>query len=170
MNAEDLTFRRVLKPPGGDDSDIFGVRSVPSQDILASPRRVKNYQQSSIFGNDVDSDRASSISSGASTPTRRKMSTSSQERLFGGEDFSTPRRVVDRMKSNVFDATDSAPATPVSANKKYSLVSRNPITGDVYTIGSPSRQARAGSSDCSSNGSVSPVEGARPNGPTGHLF
>jgi len=158
MNAEDLTFRRVLKPPGGEDSDIFGVRS-PSQDIFASPRKVRNYQhqQSSIFSGSADESDRSSTSSGASTPTRRRLSTTSQERLFGAEDFNTPRRVVDRQKSSVFDTPDAP--TPVSANKKY--ISRNPITGDVYQVGSPSRK---GSSDCSSNGSVSPIEHHRPNG------
>jgi len=164
-NGEDLTFRRVLKPPGGEDSDIFGVRtpSTPSTPITASPRRQKG-QASSIFGYGDETDR---VSSGASTP-RRKMSTSSQERLFGSEELSTPRRVVDRMKSSVFDGQRSAPATPVAVNKKY--ISRNPITGDVYTVGSPVRQIRAGSSDCSSNGSVSPIEGVRPNGRSGPLF
>lgn len=39
-------------------------------------------QTSNIFGYADETDRASGISSGASTP-RRKMSTSSQERLFG---------------------------------------------------------------------------------------
>lgn len=168
-NGEDLTFRRVLKPPGGEDSDIFGVRS-PSTPMAASPRRVVKGQQSTIFGYGDETDRASGVSSGASTP-RRKMSTSSQERLFGSEDFSTPRRAVDRMKSNVFEGQRSAPATPVAVNKKY--ISRNPITGDVYTVGSPSRQARAGSSGSSSGGSVSPIgdHGAvRPNGSSGPLF
>ncbi|OQR72051.1 hypothetical protein BIW11_10618 [Tropilaelaps mercedesae] len=76
-----VVFVRVLKPPGGEDSDIFGVRS-PSTPITASPRRVIKGQTSNIFGYADETDRASGISSGASTP-RRKMSTSSQERLFG---------------------------------------------------------------------------------------
>ena len=138
-------LRRVLKPPGGEDSDIFGVRmpSAPSTPLTASPRRSKvksRYQESSlwdrriqgiyfkrcsfqgpapsIFGYGDEIDRTS-VSSGASTP-RRKMSTSSQERLFGSEEFSTPRRVVDRMKSSVFVGQRSAPSTPIAANKKYS--------------------------------------------------
>jgi len=164
MNAEDLTYRRVTKPPGGEDSDIFGVRGVtPSNaDFFQSPRKVKNYQQSTIFAGASDDEPSTpSSGSGASTPTRRRLSTnSSQERLFGADiDYNTPKRVIDRMKSNIFtDSPDSGvPAVPVSASKKF--ISRNPITGDVYQVG-PMRKNSI-SDGYSSNGSTSPVDGAR---------
>uniref|UniRef100_A0A1E1WZJ2 Microtubule-associated protein Jupiter n=1 Tax=Amblyomma aureolatum TaxID=187763 RepID=A0A1E1WZJ2_9ACAR len=153
--------KRVIKPPGGDDSDIFGVRSPQSAAEPSTPRKVKNYQQSSIFTPSEDDLVPTTPSSGASTPTRRRLSDNSQERLFGAEDMPTPRRVVDRMKSNIFSELDSpappAPA-PTSASKKF--VSRNPITGDVYSV---KRNGYGGMNGYSSNGSTSPVD-SPPNG------
>ncbi|XP_077518703.1 microtubule-associated protein Jupiter isoform X4 [Amblyomma americanum] len=125
---------RVIKPPGGDDSDIFGVRSPQSVAEPSTPRKVKNYQQSSIFTPTDDDLVPTTPSSGASTPTRRRMSDNSQERLFGAEDMPTPRRVVDRMKSNIFSELDSpappAPA-PTSASKKFDGYSSNGSTSPV---------------------------------------
>ncbi|XP_037286453.2 microtubule-associated protein Jupiter isoform X1 [Rhipicephalus microplus] len=157
--------KRVIKPPGGDDSDIFGVRSPQPQASAepSTPRRVKNYQQSSIFTPSEEDLTPTTPSSGASTPTRRRMSDNSQERLFGAEDVPTPRRVVDRMKSNIFSELDSpapqAPAPP-SASKKF--VSRNPITGDVYHV---KQNGHGGMNGYSSNGSTSPVDSP----PNGHV-
>lgn len=128
--------KRVIKPPGGDDSDIFGVRSPQAQSGAepSTPRRVKNYQQSSIFTPSEEDLTPTTPSSGASTPTRRRMSDNSQERLFGAEDVPTPRRVVDRMKSNIFSELDSpapqAPA-PASASKKFDGYSSNGSTSPV---------------------------------------
>ncbi|XP_037568635.1 microtubule-associated protein Jupiter isoform X2 [Dermacentor silvarum] len=161
--------KRVIKPPGGDDSDIFGVRSpqVQSSAEPSTPRRVKNYQQSSIFTPSEEDLTPTTPSSGASTPTRRRMSDNSQERLFGSEDVPTPRRVVDRMKSNIFSELDSpapqAPA-PASASKKFGErpLSRNPITGDVYHV---KQNGHGGMNGYSSNGSTSPVDSP----PNGHV-
>ncbi|XP_075544411.1 microtubule-associated protein Jupiter isoform X1 [Dermacentor variabilis] len=161
--------KRVIKPPGGDDSDIFGVRSPQLQSGAepSTPRRVKNYQQSSIFTPSEEDLTPTTPSSGASTPTRRRMSDNSQERLFGSEDVPTPRRVVDRMKSNIFSELDSpapqAPA-PASASKKFGELplSRNPITGDVYHV---KQNGHGGMNGYSSNGSTSPVDSP----PNGHV-
>nr|XP_037286461.1 microtubule-associated protein Jupiter-like isoform X2 [Rhipicephalus microplus] len=156
---------RVIKPPGGDDSDIFGVRSPQAQASAepSTPRRVKNYQQSSIFTPSEEDLTPTTPSSGASTPTRRRMSDNSQERLFGAEDVPTPRRVVDRMKSNIFSELDSpAPQAPAPASASKKFVSRNPITGDVYHV---KQNGHGGMNGYSSNGSTSPVDSP----PNGHV-
>ncbi|XP_029826311.1 microtubule-associated protein Jupiter isoform X3 [Ixodes scapularis] len=147
--------KRVIKPPGGEDSDIFGVRSPqpssPGDLSLQTPRKVKNYQQSSIFTPSED-DLPTTPSSGASTPTRRRLSDNSQERLFGAEDVGTPRRIVDRMKSNIFSEVDSpAPQAPVpaSASKKFDGYSSN---GSTSPLDSPP------------NGHVQYPSGGRPSG------
>lgn len=149
--------KRVIKPPGGDDSDIFGVRSPQPQQPGAgvepgTPRKVKNYQQSSIFTPSEDDLVPTTPSSGASTPTRRRMSDNSQERLFGAEDLGTPRRIVDRMKSNIFSELDSpapqAPA-PASASKKFDGYSSN---GSTSPLDSPP------------NGHAQYAPGGRPSG------
>lgn len=158
--------KRVIKPPGGDDSDIFGVRSPQPQQPGAgvepgTPRKVKNYQQSSIFTPSEDDLVPTTPSSGASTPTRRRMSDNSQERLFGAEDMGTPRRIVDRMKSNIFSELDSpAPQAPAPASASKKFVSRNPITGDVYNV---KQNGHGGMNGYSSNGSTSPLD-SPPNG------
>ncbi|XP_070391239.1 microtubule-associated protein Jupiter isoform X1 [Dermacentor albipictus] len=157
--------KRVIKPPGGDDSDIFGVRSPQLQSGAepSTPRRVKNYQQSSIFTPSEEDLTPTTPSSGASTPTRRRMSDNSQERLFGSEDVPTPRRVVDRMKSNIFSELDSpAPQAPAPASASKKFVSRNPITGDVYHV---KQNGHGGMNGYSSNGSTSPVDSP----PNGHV-
>ncbi|EEC12423.1 conserved hypothetical protein, partial [Ixodes scapularis] len=161
--------RRVIKPPGGEDSDIFGVRSPqpssPGDLSLQTPRKVKNYQQSSIFTPSED-DLPTTPSSGASTPTRRRLSDNSQERLFGAEDVGTPRRIVDRMKSNIFSEVDSpAPQAPVpaSASKKFGK-GRALLRWDVYHL--PAQQLKT--RKChgySSNGSTSPLDSP----PNGHV-
>ncbi|KAM7291397.1 microtubule-associated protein Jupiter isoform X1 [Ixodes scapularis] len=158
--------KRVIKPPGGEDSDIFGVRSPqpssPGDLSLQTPRKVKNYQQSSIFTPSED-DLPTTPSSGASTPTRRRLSDNSQERLFGAEDVGTPRRIVDRMKSNIFSEVDSpAPQAPVPASASKKFVSRNPITGDVYNV---KQNGHGGMNGYSSNGSTSPLDSP----PNGHV-
>lgn len=44
-----VVFYRVLRPPGGGTSDIFG------GDMPQTPRSIKNHMQSSIFSADRDS-------------------------------------------------------------------------------------------------------------------
>ncbi|XP_064482260.1 microtubule-associated protein Jupiter-like [Ornithodoros turicata] len=87
--------KRMVKAP--ESSDIFGIRSPELGPSSCTPRKVKNYQQSSVF-----------TGNGETTPARRRLSSdNSQERLFGGTSGGgtpqdTPKRIVDRMKSNIF--------------------------------------------------------------------
>lgn len=114
---------KVLKPPGGECSDIFGSFSSPSQQ---NGRRGQQQQQqaSPIFGTEEPSPNNHNSSG------RRDSDT--QTRLFGGAtEESSPRRVVDRMKSNIFvEQGHNNNASPTSNSKKH--VRRNPITGEIY--------------------------------------
>ncbi|XP_013781678.1 microtubule-associated protein Jupiter-like isoform X2 [Limulus polyphemus] len=114
---EDKSSSKVTKPPGGQSSDIFGTGN-DNEDH--KPRRVKNYMHSSIFE-----------AGDASTNVYTTQGGASEGSMFGSDvTDTTPRKVVDRMKSNVFDGPGQI-SKPSSA-KKYGPVRRNPITGEVY--------------------------------------
>ncbi|XP_013772065.1 uncharacterized protein LOC106457218, partial [Limulus polyphemus] len=114
--------RRVTKPSGRPTSNIFDLTN--DQDRLKSPA-AKNYIPTSIFGSDC-------ISSKCHTPRRRR-SDDTQYKLFGSDvTDTTPRKVLDRMKSNVF--MEAGPVTKPYSAKKYGPVHRNPITGEVYDV------------------------------------
>ncbi|XP_067122596.1 microtubule-associated protein Jupiter-like isoform X1 [Centruroides vittatus] len=113
--------KRVLKPPGGECSDIFGSYSGPTQQNVK--RGQQHQHSSSIFANEEPS------SNNHNCTGRRDSDT--QARLFGGAvEESSPRRVVDRMKSNIFIDEGHNNASPTNSAKKQ--VRRNPITGEVY--------------------------------------
>ncbi|XP_068156119.1 microtubule-associated protein Jupiter isoform X7 [Drosophila tropicalis] len=65
--------KRVLRPPGGGSSDIFGA------DMPATPRTVKNRMISNIFSADKDG----AIKNNGETPRRGQKSVDSHSRLFG---------------------------------------------------------------------------------------
>ncbi|XP_067122597.1 microtubule-associated protein Jupiter-like isoform X2 [Centruroides vittatus] len=112
---------KVLKPPGGECSDIFGSYSGPTQQNVK--RGQQHQHSSSIFANEEPS------SNNHNCTGRRDSDT--QARLFGGAvEESSPRRVVDRMKSNIFIDEGHNNASPTNSAKKQ--VRRNPITGEVY--------------------------------------
>ncbi|XP_013781685.1 jupiter microtubule associated homolog 2-like isoform X3 [Limulus polyphemus] len=110
---EDKSSSKVTKPPGGQSSDIFGTGN-DNEDH--KPRRVKNYMHSSIFE-----------AGDASTNVYTTQGGASEGSMFGSDvTDTTPRKVVDRMKSNVFDGPGQI-SKPSSA-KKY-VESPNPVTG-----------------------------------------
>ncbi|XP_076312305.1 microtubule-associated protein Jupiter-like isoform X1 [Tachypleus tridentatus] len=112
--------RRVIRPLERPSSNIFD--STNDQDGLKSPA-AKNYMQTSIFGSDCTSNKCH-------TPRRRR-SDDTQNKLFGSDVTDiTPRKVLDRMKSNIFMEPD--PVTKPYSAKKHGPVHRNPITGEVY--------------------------------------
>ena len=82
---------RVLKPPGGGSSDIFGT----SEGIQQSPRRAHAnlHQHTSVFG----------TNGMAETPTarRNKPGNDSYSRLFGPIESRPPSTPVNRMKSSI---------------------------------------------------------------------
>lgn len=86
---------RVLKPPGGGSSDIFGGAGEEM-----SPRRVKNHNQSqlgtALFGDGVPSTGSSSPDS----PRANKPGNDSHKRLFGPPDPSIPN-TKNHMRSNI---------------------------------------------------------------------
>lgn len=74
-----LYFSRVLKPPGGGSSDIFGTSS---SDLDSKPATTKKYTSHFPIGSDLDEEvarKGSSIDSndGASTPSQTSTSNGS---------------------------------------------------------------------------------------------
>ncbi|XP_076316117.1 microtubule-associated protein Jupiter-like [Tachypleus tridentatus] len=112
--------KRVRQPPGGESSDIFGTANGEVEHQTPSPNVVKNLMQSRIFSQDDDTTSPSPQS------RRQNQSSDSQNRLFGppGEENS-PRKVVDRLKSNIFSEEENLNETPNS--KKYDSEDKNDI-------------------------------------------
>lgn len=69
-------------------------------------------------------------SSASSSRRGSKCEVDTKNRLFGPEPASPSRRIIDRQKSNIFNETPS-PTRHVSPKK---LISRNPITGEIYNL------------------------------------
>ncbi|XP_013785675.1 microtubule-associated protein Jupiter-like [Limulus polyphemus] len=119
--------KRVLKPPGGANSNIFNTSNDNDQHYSLSPRRVKNHMQSSIFSQDDDI-----TNTPLSQQRRQNQDSDSQNRLFGPpEENSSPRKVIDRLKSNIF--SDNEPITQSPNSRKYGPTRRNPLTGEEET-------------------------------------
>ncbi|XP_026670154.1 microtubule-associated protein Jupiter-like isoform X5 [Ceratina calcarata] len=116
--------KRVLKPPGGGSSDIFG--AAPDE---TSPRRVKNHQQSQL-GSTLFGETANSNSSNE-TP-RNKPGNDSYNRLFGPPDAppTTPNAKY-HMRSNISlsgDSTSSSVSSGAATSPAKSIGSTDSIT------------------------------------------
>ena len=97
---------RVLKPPGGGSSDIFGT----SEALQQSPRRAhaSHHLQSSVFGTNGMTE---------TTARRNKPGNDSYSRLFGPVQNRPPSTPVNRMKSNLpFGVTEDGSDAQQSGN------------------------------------------------------
>lgn len=102
---------RVLKPPGGGSSDIFG--AAPEE---TSPRRVKTHNQSqlgsALFGDSNGTDNANT----AVSPRNNKPGNDSYKRLFGPPDApSNTPNARNHMRSNIPLCGGSSPVLSLSS-------------------------------------------------------
>ncbi|XP_076296536.1 microtubule-associated protein Jupiter isoform X3 [Lasioglossum baleicum] len=119
---------RVLKPPGGGSSDIFG--AAPEE---TSPRRVKNHNQSqlgsALFGEGPNN---TNKNSNSDTP-RNKPGNDSYKRLFGPPDApSTTPNAKNHMRSNISlsgDSSSSSASSGVATSPAKSTASSDSIAG-----------------------------------------
>jgi hypothetical protein len=153
---------RVLQAPGGNSSNIFGntngvngngVNESDSHSIdgsLSLPTTPINGSNGSTNGHFGFDSECSTPTSSASSSRRGSRQEDTKNRLFGQELESPRRRVVDRMKSNIFSEQDGSGSIVRSASvKKYDyVVRRNPITGEVYD------QQNGGMNGHNGNGSI----------------
>ncbi|XP_011191242.1 microtubule-associated protein Jupiter isoform X11 [Zeugodacus cucurbitae] len=99
------TKKRVLRPPGGGTSDIFG------GDLPQTPRNVKNHMQSNIFS----CDKNGAIKNNGDQPRRGQQKVDSYQRLFGEpERPNTPAR--NHMKSSIPFGSNTEAAQELLAN------------------------------------------------------
>ncbi|XP_026674786.1 microtubule-associated protein Jupiter-like isoform X3 [Ceratina calcarata] len=147
LDARLICFR-VLKPPGGGSSDIFG--AAPDE---TSPRRVKNHQQSQL-GSTLFGETANSNSSNE-TP-RNKPGNDSYNRLFGPPDAppTTPNAKY-HMRSNISlsgDSTSSSVSSGAATSPAKSIGSTDSITavlnGYAATNGNNHTNDVTGGSSC----------------------
>ncbi|XP_029404985.2 microtubule-associated protein Jupiter isoform X2 [Bactrocera dorsalis] len=110
------TKKRVLRPPGGGTSDIFG------GDLPQTPRNVKNHMQSNIFSCDKNGAIKNNVRQGAhrfyfigDQPRRGQQKVDSYQRLFGEpERPNTPAR--NHMKSSIPFGSNTEAAQELLAN------------------------------------------------------
>ncbi|XP_019844834.1 microtubule-associated protein Jupiter isoform X12 [Bactrocera dorsalis] len=96
---------KVLRPPGGGTSDIFG------GDLPQTPRNVKNHMQSNIFS----CDKNGAIKNNGDQPRRGQQKVDSYQRLFGEpERPNTPAR--NHMKSSIPFGSNTEAAQELLAN------------------------------------------------------
>ncbi|XP_018801225.1 PREDICTED: microtubule-associated protein Jupiter isoform X6 [Bactrocera latifrons] len=99
------TKKRVLRPPGGGTSDIFG------GDLPQTPRNVKNHMQSNIFS----CDKNGAIKNNGDQPRRGQQKVDSYQRLFGEpERPNTPAR--NHMKSSIPFGSNTEAAQELLSN------------------------------------------------------
>ncbi|XP_034138480.1 microtubule-associated protein Jupiter isoform X7 [Drosophila guanche] len=172
--------KRVLRPPGGGSSDIFG------SDMPQTPRNVKNRMVSNIFSVEKDN----SVKNTGDNPRRGQKTIDSHSRLFGepmrpitpGKNHmkssipfgqNTETAAAQKLLTNGSSATNGATAnghyngksgsvssasSSVSSsteNLKMNSGSRsegNPVTGEGYRPGGTDYIQAAGSTNGGSNG------------------
>ncbi|XP_024886000.1 microtubule-associated protein Jupiter isoform X2 [Temnothorax curvispinosus] len=175
--------KRVLKPPGGGSSDIFG--AAPEE---TSPRRIKSHNQSqlgsALFGDINGTDRTDNANAAVS-PRSNKPGNDSYKRLFGPPDAPPTPNARNHMRSNIplsggssisslSSATSPAKSTASSnsmsriiangyasngSNSSNDMTDGNPVTGIGYASeaqkNGPAMQNGIASSNSSSSGEKS---------------
>lgn len=117
---------KVLRPPGGGSSDIFGA------DIPQTPRAVKNHQVSNIFSTEKDS-----AVKNNDNPRRAHKNVDSYSRLFGEPDRPfTPAK--NHMKSNLGFGPNTEAAQQLLSNGNGHHSHTNGKGGSVSTSASSS--------------------------------
>ncbi|KAG8178740.1 hypothetical protein JTE90_003462 [Oedothorax gibbosus] len=122
--------KRIVKPPGGECSDIFGASPAtsPNGEHPSTPRKSnKSFMlHSNIFTPPDSTDSTPTSPNG----TNGKL-LDTTVRLFGGEvQNETPRKVVDRQRSSIFeDEVDSSSRPGSVKNTPARKPQINPITG-----------------------------------------
>ncbi|XP_049531411.1 microtubule-associated protein Jupiter isoform X3 [Anopheles darlingi] len=114
------TKKRVLKPPGGGSSDLFGAEQLSPGQI---PRTMsKNRMQSNIFA--APSSSAEAHKNGSETPRRAATGQDSHNRLFGEVDRPfTPSK--NHMKSNLPIGADQADGRKQQNGKSNGVAHQN---------------------------------------------
>ncbi|XP_073826082.1 microtubule-associated protein Jupiter isoform X10 [Musca autumnalis] len=103
INDDKKPSSKVLRPPGGGTSDIFG------GDLPQTPRNVKNHMQSNIFSCEKDI-----VKNNGDQPRRAQKNVDSYQRLFG-EPERTVTPAKNHMRSNIpFGANNEAAQTLIT--------------------------------------------------------
>ncbi|XP_071562949.1 microtubule-associated protein Jupiter [Temnothorax nylanderi] len=133
--------KRVLKPPGGGSSDIFG--AAPEE---TSPRRIKAHNQSqlgsALFGDINGTDRTDNANAAVS-PRSNKPGNDSYKRLFGPPDAPPTPNARNHMRSHI----------PLSGGSSISSLSS--ATSPAKSTASSNSMSRIIANGYASNGSNS---------------
>uniref|UniRef100_A0A1B6EM33 Microtubule-associated protein Jupiter n=1 Tax=Cuerna arida TaxID=1464854 RepID=A0A1B6EM33_9HEMI len=108
-SVNQVSRRRVLKPPGGGSSDIFGTSAEPTE----PQRKTRTHLTSSIFGEETV------------TPSRNKAGNDSFYNLFGNDSQVRPVSAFkDKTKSNII-LDDEISTNTADSDVKKSLTFTN---------------------------------------------
>ncbi|XP_012286630.1 microtubule-associated protein Jupiter isoform X4 [Orussus abietinus] len=115
--------KRVLKPPGGGSSDIFGAG--PED---ANPRRVKNHNQSQLGSAIFGDSNGPSAGNGQDTPRASKPGNDSYSRLFGPPDAPPTPNSKNHMRSHISLSGESPGASSPAKSTNSSTGNLNGLT------------------------------------------
>ncbi|KAI7685825.1 hypothetical protein SSS_00225 [Sarcoptes scabiei] len=157
---------RIIKAPGGGSNNIFGQQPDGQQlngngngngsfsetesidgSVLSCPSTPIHNGYTNGNGSQFGYESDTSSTPSSTTSSRRGSLQDTKNRLFGPENGceSPRRRVVDRMKSNIFAEPEQSPVVRSPSTKKYEhVIRRNPITGEVLDQTPPSPQSANG--------------------------
>jgi len=125
--ANKPTGIKVNHPPGGTASSIFN-----TPDQADTPRKIRDHQKSSIFGND----QPDGVKRNFLSP---RYQDNTKQRLFGENDSQrsvSPRRVTDTWRSNLsFSASADCISDQVRTPRRSPSGGINPITGELLGTG-----------------------------------
>jgi len=121
--------RKVLKPPGGGSSDIFGFSS--SDDKLTA--KSKKYAPSQfLIGDEVEEERKPvDLNDGASTPSHSSISNGSPNT----SEPNTPRSGTPLLNGAVTYANHHLPTPSRPKGRRAQASAGNPVTGEGYIEG-----------------------------------
>ena len=126
-------FGHMMESNGSEGSDLNSIDSGSVSSLPSTPVKSNGTNGTNgHFFSDTMSE-CSTPPSSASSSRRGSRQEDTKNRLFGPEVESPRRRVVDRMKSNIFSENGTASLQRSASVKKYDhVIRRNPITGEVY--------------------------------------
>jgi len=138
---------KVLRPPGGGSSDIFGA------DMPQTPRTVKNHMQSNIFS----SEKNSAIKNNGDQPRRAQKNVDSYTRLFGEPERPiTPAK--NHMKSNIPFGAKTEAAQHLLSNGSNGHHNHHTNNGKCGSVSSASSSVSSSTENLKING-VSKTDG-----------
>lgn len=155
LGSDPKTSSRILKPPGGASSDIFGTNASNGQD--GAGRRANNYNKSNLF----EDGSSTATPAEQASENRRQAGNGTISSIFGGPDltpYQTPRKVKDYMKSSVFGTNNALKEDQLNGNHTVLITDKKTDEGDQESADSENSTDSANSGSLKQGGG-NPITG-----------